>query len=441
MSARSESVLAVIGAGPKGLASAVKSQVLREHGLPATPVVVVEKSAVAAHWSGDHGYTNGAMKLGTSPEKDVVFPLATDVGEARLTRRIRTRLSEFSWNAFLVDQGDYADWVDRGRPTPSHARWAAYLNWVAQQLEPGTIVNAEVMSIDRQADTWHLTLRDALGGSHATVAGRLMLTGPGATRAAFIDGARPLERTYDLESFWQRVRDGRLPQRGCLAIVGAGENAASALLALCEHAPHLDVEVISPTGYVSTRAENSYENRFFSDPERNGWCDLHPSDRHELIGRADLGVFSVYAMQTLNDERRHRIVPGRVTACTTHGQSVMLDVDYHGRRSRHHYDHVVLATGFDQLRWLRTLLAPRALSSIEESIGGPLDEAFVREHIERDLSLRGLTPRLHLPMLAGLTQGPGFANLSCLGLLTDRVLTEPALARRRAPPPAMQVAS
>ena len=37
---------------------------------------------------------------------------------------------------------------------------------------------------------------------------------------------------------------------------------------------------------------------------------------------------------------------------------------------------------------------------------------------------------LHLPMLAGLAQGPGFPNLSCLGLLSDRVL------RRYVPLPA-----
>jgi mycobactin lysine-N-oxygenase len=29
---------------------------------------------------------------------------------------------------------------------------------------------------------------------------------------------------------------------------------------------------------------------------------------------------------------------------------------------------------------------------------------------------------LFLPNLAGLNQGPGFPNLSCLGLLSDRVL-------------------
>jgi hypothetical protein len=33
-----------------------------------------------------------------------------------------------------------------------------------------------------------------------------------------------------------------------------------------------------------------------------------------------------------------------------------------------------------------------------------------------------MSPRLHIPGLGGLSQGPGFANLGALGLLSNRVL-------------------
>jgi mycobactin lysine-N-oxygenase len=46
----------------------------------------------------------------------------------------------------------------------------------------------------------------------------------------------------------------------------------------------------------------------------------------------------------------------------------------------------------------------------------------VERAIGHDLAVTGLSPRLHLPVLAGVAQGPGFPNLSCLGLLADRVL-------------------
>jgi mycobactin lysine-N-oxygenase len=42
--------------------------------------------------------------------------------------------------------------------------------------------------------------------------------------------------------------------------------------------------------------------------------------------------------------------------------------------------------------------------------------------IGRFLELEGMLPRLHIPGLASLSQGPGFANLGSLGLLANRVL-------------------
>jgi mycobactin lysine-N-oxygenase len=43
--------------------------------------------------------------------------------------------------------------------------------------------------------------------------------------------------------------------------------------------------------------------------------------------------------------------------------------------------------------------------------------------IGTDLSVTGFAPHLHLPMLAGIAQGPGFPNLNRPGLLADRILT------------------
>ena len=51
-----------------------------------------------------------------------------------------------------------------------------------------------------------------------------------------------------------------------------------------------------------------------------------------------------------------------------------------------------------------------------------LDGGELERLIDVDLSVSGLEPPLHLPVMAGLAQGPGFPNLSCLGLLSDRVL-------------------
>lgn len=425
MSRFERKTLAVIGAGPKGLAVAVKAKVLEEFGLPVDRVILIEKNGVAANWSGDFGYTNGEMKLGTSPEKDVVFPLETDVGDAALNERIRQRLLQFTWTSFLVQTERYSDWVDRGRPAPCHQVWASYLRWVSEQLGPQTfILQAEVVGIDLSNDgkSWELALR----GSQQDVlrADRLMLTGPGRTRMDFLvgeDGPLP-PGTYDLESFWSALKGGKFSATGRVAIVGAGENAASALLALSSYAPELRVDVISPKGFLSTRAESFYENQVYTQPERIGWTDMELVHRADFIERTDLGVFSTHAMSLLNEQVRHRIVAGRVAGLRREGEALSLRLEYGAHVADRVYDQVILATGFDQVSMLRSVLSPRAKVALERVTGSPLDQRDIVPLIEADLSVRGLSPALHLPMLAGLMQGPGFANLSCLGRLSDRVV-------------------
>jgi mycobactin lysine-N-oxygenase len=50
------------------------------------------------------------------------------------------------------------------------------------------------------------------------------------------------------------------------------------------------------------------------------------------------------------------------------------------------------------------------------------DEVAVRSALDEGLALRAVIPKLHLPAVAGLLHGPGLANLSCLGTLSDRIL-------------------
>jgi len=423
--------LAVIGAGPKGIATAVKAKVLEEMGFLVDRVMLIEKNGVAAHWSGDFGYTNGEMKLGTPPEKDVVFPLETEVGDAVLNERIRERLLHFTWTSFLVQTGRYAEWVDRGKHAPSHKLWACYLEWVANQLKPEvSIVSAEVTQIDLSADEkrWALTLQASTHKERIEV-DRLMLTGPGKTQMAFIE-EKTSEKTsslpsatYDLESFWHALKMKTFSASGRLAVIGAGENAASALLALSQYAPHLQTDVISPRGFIFSRSENYYENQVFSHPDINNWAMLEIADRLDFIKRTDLSVFSQHAMRILNEQIRHQIIPGRVVTLKHTGDGLSLSLAYHQKTVTRVYDQVILATGFDQVATLKSLLTPRAFNTLEKKLSAPLNQELLVATIQHDLSVGGMRPYLHLPMLAGLMQGPGFANLSCLGLLSDRVVT------------------
>lgn len=427
---------AVIGAGPKGIAVAVKAKVLEEFGFLVDRVILIEKNEVAANWSGEFGYTSGDMLLGTAPEKDLVFPLETDVGNDEINAKIRQRLLHFTWVSFLAHTNRYSDWVDRGRHAPCHILWALYLQWVAKQLTPEVLImTAEVVEIDLTPDNkrWKLRLQESSHHEYVLEADRLMLTGPGKTRMDFMgEGHTSLPHAvYDLESFWEALKTKAFSTSGRLAIIGAGENAASALLALSQYAPDLRADVISPKGFISSRAESYYENQLYTRPEQYGWRNLTMSDRLEFIERTDSGVFSLHAMSILSDQIRHRIIPGRVMGLKQDEQSIALDIIYHQKIVTRFYDQVILATGFDQVSFFQSLLTPLAQQMIAKKLSAPFNQRVIASKIRSDLSVQGVKPYLHLPMLAGLMQGPGFANLSCLGSLSDRVVTYFAYRKMR----------
>jgi mycobactin lysine-N-oxygenase len=68
--------VAVVGAGPKGIALAAKARALADAGFEAPRVVLLDRHGIAESWSGRRGYTNGLLPLGTPPEKDIGFPYA-----------------------------------------------------------------------------------------------------------------------------------------------------------------------------------------------------------------------------------------------------------------------------------------------------------------------------------------------------------------------------
>ena len=99
----------------------------------------------------------------------------------------------------------------------------------------------------------------------------------------------------------------------------------------------------------------------------------------------------------------------------------------------HTFDLVVDATGGQPL-WFLELFDSAAVDMIELSVGWPLNQMRVETSIGYDLAVRGLAPKLFLPNLSGLAQGPGFPNLSCLGAMSDRVLRPAGRGNRDAPP-------
>ncbi|WP_067695842.1 SidA/IucD/PvdA family monooxygenase [Nocardia jejuensis] len=405
--------LLVIGAGPKALAVAAKAHVLRELGLPAPRVVVVEAHAVGGNWLPSGGWTDGRHRLGTSPEKDVGFPYHSTMARGR-NREINEGMQAFSWTSFLVDQGGYSEWIDRGRPSPQHHVWAKYLQWVGHRIDL-ELIQGRVSSISPAADGWLVSVTDADGAVTQLDTDELMITGPGRSTRALADHPKVLS----ISAFWELAGRRELPVSSRVAVIGGGETAGSALDELVRH-EMLTVSVISPMATLYTRGESFFENSLYSDPVK--WAGLSVEQRRDVIRRTDRGVFSVRVQESLlGDDRVHHL-QGRVTRVADEGSGVALTLRNSPRPDQvHTFDLVVDATGGHPL-WFLEMFDADAADLLELAVGGPLTMARIEATIGYDLAVTGLESKLFLPNMAALTQGPGFPNLSCLGELSDRVL-------------------
>jgi mycobactin lysine-N-oxygenase len=412
--------LAVIGAGPKGIAIAAKARALAAAGLDAPRVVLIDRSAVAGNWSGRQGYTSGLLPLGTPPEKDVGFPYAASWGAA--SSAVTAEMAVYSWQRHLADHGAYADWVDRGRLRPTHRHWSAYLREVTERAD-AEIVAGEVVGLEvGDEEQWTLTVEPG----EAVSADGVVLTGTGPPiQVAGQPHDHP--RVLDGRSYWvhERLLHKKIAQSVC--VIGSGETAASVVISLLKKThKRSTVDLLTSRGILYSRGESYDENRFYSDPGE--WPRLAESHRREFLERTDRGVFSLQAEETLRQSRGFRTLAGRAAAIEAGEQQVVVTIEYGEERERVAYDLVVVAIGFDA-RWFEGLLGSAARRRLESALAGDNPE----RRIAVDLSIAGLRPSLHVPVLAGLAQGPGFPNLSCLGLLSDRILRRYVPLQERRP--------
>ena len=374
--------------------------------------MAVERAGVAANWRSGGGWTDGQHRLGTSPEKDVGFPYRSAIVPGR-NAELDQRMMRLSWQSYLIATGRFAEWVDRGKPAPPHETWASYLRWVADAVALN-VVEGEVIRLALDGQCWVLHTRD-----NTIAADAVMITGPGQPDRSVLPGH---PQVLSIAQFWQLAAEhGRIDAER-VAVIGGGETAASMLNELFKHRVST-ITVISPQATLFTRGESFFENRMFSDP--TDWAGLTVAERREMMARTDRGVFSARVQDSLLADERIRHLRGRVA----HGVAaddrirITLHTDRHGERLEtvHGFDLVIDGSGADSL-WFLSLLGQDALDLLEIRLNGPLTSDRLQQAIGDDLALAGVAPKLFLPNLSGLTQGPGFPNLSCLGLLSDRVL-------------------
>lgn len=433
--------LLVLGAGPKAIALAAKRAVLAKLGLSVPKLVIVDYKGVVANWSGQSGFTDGRQMLGTRPQKDIGYPYASTCwGSTDVNTAVVNEMLSLSWQSYLVNEGKYLDWIDRNRTRPTHREWSNYLQWVAKRVGI-EVINAEVYKIALSEDQkrWQLLCRSIENSEVVLLEGDgLVITGPG-TPITIADQPAQHPRVMDGRSYWLNVAEfvrvrATLTKPLHIGIIGTGETAAAVVISLLHILGDAAfIEVISPYGVLYSRDEGFEENRLFSDPDGKlarlqgghqhelSWLRMTESNRREFVRRTDRGVFSLDAMKEVNHAENVRSVMGTARQMYATDECVFVDMEYDSRMERDQYDYGIVAIGFNPL-WFTSLLDENAYARLSERTQS-LDRVSIERAIGEDLSIRDFEPRLHVPMLAGVAQGPGFPNLSCLGLLSDRILS------------------
>lgn len=429
-----ETDLLIVGAGAKAAGIATKIHALNGLGLGPLSLKVVEGTEVAASWLGLNGATSGEEPLAVTPIKDIGFPYQSfrEFGEAG--EAIDAAVMQFSWQQYMISKRRYARWIDAGSPSVRHRDYGEYLTWVLSRATEGVShLRGRVtrVSLDEQGERWLVEVAGQSGTSRHSCRA-LVLTGPGIHRA-FPHEPEAAPRVFHCDN--KRDEFARLPsEESCdVAVVGGGESALSCVMFLRGFRPRCRFTIYTPMLPLS-RGESFLENRVFSNPDVIEWESLDLETRRDFVKHSDRGVFDPPSLSAIGYDDRCTFVTGRVTdvGAASGGDRVRLEYESPGGATSDEHDYVVNCTGFDLLAQLRTLFPAAVRAEIERQTGGLWERPAKQEvPIGRFLELKGMHPRIHIPGLAGLSQGPGFANLGALGLLSNRVLQSLLLEEER----------
>lgn len=426
--------LLVVGAGAKAAAVAAKVHAINRLGLGSVTLRIVEAVEPAASWSGISGMTSGDETLAITPHKDIGFPYESHRMFGERGAAIDAVLAELSWQGYMIATGGYARWLNADSPPITHREYGRYVAWVLSRATDGVrLTRGRAVRVALDDDRWIVTVTDG-GDLREHRAAAVMLTGPGVHRPLAHDPAAAARIVHCDDS---RDDFARIPvdRPSDVAIVGGGEGAISCMVFLRHFRPAARLTIHTPEPPLS-RGESFLENRVFSDPDCIGWSALDEQYRRSFIHHTDRGVFGPEALSRVAHDDHCSFVAGRVTHVAAGPERLHVAHDSVTGPTTTDYDFVANCTGFDLLSQVRELLAPEARDEIEARIGPVWRSETTDVPFGRMLELEGLHPRLHVPGLAGLSQGPGFANLGCLGLLANRVvqafvLDETAPSRER----------
>ncbi|AYG77221.1 SidA/IucD/PvdA family monooxygenase [Rhizobium sp. CCGE532] len=391
--------------------------------------MIFERHEIGSAWTGNHGYTDGQQRLCTPAERDIGFPY-----DSQLADGLGSELQVgYSWMAYAIDKGSYGDWVDRGRPKPTHREFAEYIAWCIDGAAP--VLFGEVTALKHRFERWSVTYNDAATGLPKRESGfdGVVLTGPGPQSKRLPQVADP--RIFDGVGFWFPGIVAGAAQLAAqspddpVVIVGSGGTAAATAAALVRAQVQNEIIVLGNQAALYARADSYFENRAFRDPKF--WSALSADDRRAFSDRLTRGavwsnVVDLLAQVNTIDYLQGEAIEIRHDPVGDPAGALM--VDYRTSADPKSViaqpaSVVIDATGFDPW-WFRSLLSKTLAART-------LGEGEMRTNMASDLSLPLMgAPRLHVPMV-GQAVGPAYNSLMALGSLSDAILrpyVEAALA-------------
>lgn len=400
--------LIIVGCGPKAVAIAANAYVLKKLGWDVPDITIIEKYGIAANWDGTNGYTDGQPHLGTPPTEDIGFPYLSSFGSL-----VNEELFKLSFFSYKIDSGNYTEWINRKQQAPTHSMFADYFKWVIKKISQEVKIG-RVTKISLHNDKWIVHYKD--NSEVKEVAGDgLVITGPGDPyefpRLTNNDGDKT-KRIFNGQNVWKNMSHFKDLRHAKIAVIGGGETAAAIVTSLINKIDDSSqIEIIIRHPMLFSRNENWMEVMFFSTA--HNWTKLSTQEKMEVIRHADRGTFSPPTKELLDSAYNVNLQMGSAEGIGTFNEKVYVNFIEKGETKKIEYDYVIEATGFNPFSFIDLFEDKSILEEIK----------LLPEKIEKNLSVKGIYPYLHLPRLAAINQGPGFPHLSCLGLLSERILS------------------
>ncbi len=412
--------IGIIGGGAKAAAICAKVACLRDIFSLPLEATVFERTELGAAWDGRHGYTDGRQRLCTPAERDTGYPYSLDSFGAQVASAMQAR---FSWPAFAVASDRLADWVDRGRPPPTHGEFAAYVDFCIRG-SGATLVYGTVDRLMTSGGHWDVSYADRDTSARQIERGFdglvVTSTGPAASRIAKV--ADP--RIFDGVTFWQALDGVAAMARTAaepIVIIGSGGTAAATAGWLARLSLKTEIVILGNQAALFARSDSVFKNGAFRNPDI--WSSLSVEDRRGFTDRLTRGAVWSNVLDVLAHAPAVSYRPGLASAVRhepPNDPTGELFVEFStsgapGVTLSQAASLVVDATGFDAT-WFAPLLpdalrdavlheTPRMRSDMTASLALPLAGA----------------PRLHVPMLSQALS-PAFTSLMALGDLSDAVL-------------------